>query len=159
AARARDRPPSPSGAGDGRPLARARAGCGGEQSQSGGACRAAGARVECDRSAGRGAPPRRRGRRRRLRGGRSERTPRAHARGVPDAVAAALDDRALSEQEPLDAVAEFLAARRLLLVLDNCEHLLSAAAALADVLLRSAPQLTIVATSREPLRVPGEVVF
>jgi predicted ATPase len=78
---------------------------------------------------------------------------------VPDAVAAALDVRALSEQEPLDAVSEFLAARRLLLVLDNCEHLLSAAAALADVLLRSAPQLTIVATSREPLRVPGEVVF
>jgi predicted ATPase len=78
---------------------------------------------------------------------------------VPDAVAAALDVRALSEQEPLDAVAEFVAARRLLLVLDNCEHVLSAAAALADVLLRSAPQLTIVATSREPLRVPGEVVF
>jgi predicted ATPase len=78
---------------------------------------------------------------------------------VPDAVAAALDVRALSEQEPLDAVAEFVAARSLLLVLDNCEHLLSAAAALADVLLRSAPRLTIVATSREPLRVPGEVVF
>jgi predicted ATPase len=52
-----------------------------------------------------------------------------------------------------------VAPRRLLLVLDNCEHLLAAAAAFADVLLRSSPQLTIVATSREPLRVPGEVVF
>jgi predicted ATPase len=83
----------------------------------------------------------------------------ADERLVPDAVAAALDVRALSAQEPLDAVVDFLATRSLLLVLDNCEHLLGAAAALADVLLRSAPQLTIVATSREALRVPGEVVF
>ena len=54
---------------------------------------------------------------------------------------------------------DFLAARELLLVLDNCEHLLAATAALTDALLRAAPQLTILATSREPLRVPGEVVF
>ena len=44
-------------------------------------------------------------------------------------------------------------------MLDNCEHLLSATAGFADTLLRSAPQLTILATSREPLRAPGEVVF
>jgi predicted ATPase len=56
-------------------------------------------------------------------------------------------------------VAEFLAPRSLLLVMDNCEHLLAAAASLADTLLRSAPQLTILTTSREPLRVAGEVVF
>jgi predicted ATPase len=49
--------------------------------------------------------------------------------------------------------------RSLLLVMDNCEHLLAATAALAGTLLRSAPALTILATSREPLRVPGEVVF
>jgi len=83
----------------------------------------------------------------------------ADERLVPDAVAAALDIRALPAQEPLDAVVDFVASRRLLLVLDNCEHLLGAAAALVDVLLRSAPQVTIVATSREALRVPGEVVF
>jgi predicted ATPase len=78
---------------------------------------------------------------------------------VPDAVAAALDVRALSGQRLVDAVVEFLAPRSLLLVVDNCEHLLAATAGLADALLRSAPALTILATSREPLRVPGEVVF
>jgi predicted ATPase len=78
---------------------------------------------------------------------------------VPDAVAAALDVRPLPEQEPVDAVVDFLARRTLLLVLDNCEHLLSATAGLVDALLRSAPQLTILATSREPLRAPGEVIF
>jgi predicted ATPase len=81
------------------------------------------------------------------------------ARLVPNAVAAALDVRALPGQDPLDAVVGFLASRPLLLVVDNCEHLLEATASLADTLLRAAPQLTIVATSREPLRVPGEVVF
>ncbi len=83
----------------------------------------------------------------------------ADPRRVADAVAAALDVRALSEQEPVDAVVDYLASRSLLLVVDNCEHLLAATAALADVLLRSAPELTILATSREPLRVQGEVVF
>ena len=78
---------------------------------------------------------------------------------VPDAVAAGLDVRALSGITLADAVVDFLAPRSLLLVLDNCEHLLAATASFADTLLRSAPQLTILATSREPLRVPGEVVF
>jgi predicted ATPase len=78
---------------------------------------------------------------------------------VADAVAAALDVRALPGLPLVDAVADFLASRTLLLVLDNCEHVLGASAALADVLLRGAPELTIVATSRESLRVPGEVVF
>ena len=59
----------------------------------------------------------------------------------------------------MDAIAADLAPRELLLVLDNCEHVIGASAALADALLRSAPRLTILATSREPLRVPGEVVF
>ena len=78
---------------------------------------------------------------------------------VPDAVAAVLDVRALSGQQLVDAVVEYITPRSLLLVVDNCEHLLPAMAGLADTLLRSAPQLTILATSREPLRVPGEVVF
>ncbi len=78
---------------------------------------------------------------------------------VPDAVAAALDVRALPGQELVAALVESLAPRSLLLVLDNCEHLLAATAGLADTLLRLAPQLTILATSREPLHVPGEVVF
>jgi predicted ATPase len=78
---------------------------------------------------------------------------------VPDAVATALDVRALSGQTLVDAVVEYVTPRSLLLVIDNCEHLLAATARLTDTLLRSAPQLTILATSREPLRVPGEVVF
>src|SRR4051794_687474 len=78
---------------------------------------------------------------------------------VPEAVAAALDVRPLAGHDPLAAVTEFLASRSLLLIVDNCEHLLAASASLADTLLRSAPRLTILATSREPLRVPGESVF
>jgi predicted ATPase len=81
------------------------------------------------------------------------------ARVVGDTVAAALDVRALTGQALVDAVVDFLEPRTLLLVLDNCEHVLGATAGLADALLRSASQLTILATSREPLRVPGEVVF
>jgi predicted ATPase len=88
-----------------------------------------------------------------------ELAPVSDGRLVPDAVAAALDVRALSGQKLVDAVTDFLASRSLLLVLDNCEHLLAATAQLAGALLRAAPRLTILATSREPLRVPGEVVF
>ena len=78
---------------------------------------------------------------------------------VPDAVAAALGIHALSGQPVVEAVIESLAPQVKLLVIDNCEHLLAASVRFADTLLRSAPTLTIVATSREPLRVPGEVVF
>jgi predicted ATPase len=81
------------------------------------------------------------------------------AKLVAGAVAAALDVHALSGQNHVDAVAEFLGPRSFLLVVDNCEHLLAPTAELADTLLRSASRLTILATSREPLRVPGEVVF
>jgi predicted ATPase len=78
---------------------------------------------------------------------------------VPAAVAEALDLRALPGGAVVDAIAAELAPREVLLVLDNCEHVIGASAALADALLRSAPRLMILATSREPLRVPGEVVF
>ena len=78
---------------------------------------------------------------------------------VPAAVAAALDIRALPDQELVDALVDFLAPRTFLLVVDNCEHVLGTSATLVDRLLRAAPGLTLVATSREPLRVAGEVVF
>jgi predicted ATPase len=78
---------------------------------------------------------------------------------IQEAVAAALDVRALPGRDLDAAVAEFLAGRSLLLVLDNCEHVLVAAAAVVDLLLRSASSVSIVATSREPLRVQGETVF
>ncbi|MET7622479.1 BTAD domain-containing putative transcriptional regulator [Streptomyces sp. NPDC005408] len=60
--------------------------------------------------------------------------------------------------DPTDRLVEHLAARALLLVLDNCEHLIGSAAELAETLLVRCPQLRILATSREPLGVPGELV-
>ena len=83
----------------------------------------------------------------------------ADRRFVPDAVAAALDVRALAGESLVDALADFLRSRTLLLVLDNCEHVLGSVAGLATTLLREAPRLRAVATSREPLRIAGEVVF
>ncbi len=55
-----------------------------------------------------------------------------------------------------EAVEAYLASRELLVVLDNCEHLVEASAELVGWLLDAAPDLRVVATSREPLRVPGE---
>jgi predicted ATPase len=77
---------------------------------------------------------------------------------VPVAVAAALDIRALPGQNLSEAIRDFLARRSLLLVLDNCEHVIGASADLVDAILRTAGEVTILATSREPLRVSGETV-
>jgi predicted ATPase len=78
---------------------------------------------------------------------------------VPGAVAEVLDLQALRGGTVVDALLAELEPLELLLVLDNCEHVIGAAAALVDELLRGAPRLTVLATSREPLRVPGEVIF
>ena len=59
----------------------------------------------------------------------------------------------------LEALIDSLSSRHVLLVLDNCEHLLDQVAALSAALLRSCPDLQILATSREPLRVVGEAVL
>lgn len=64
----------------------------------------------------------------------------------------------LQRSSPVTALCEFLADRQLLLVLDNCEHLLEATAALAAQLLRAAPAVRILATSRQPLGIPGESI-
>ena len=60
--------------------------------------------------------------------------------------------------EPLVRLAEHCARRHMLLLLDNCEHVIEAAAALVEELLAHCPGLTVLATSREPLGVPGEVI-
>ncbi|MFJ8567083.1 AfsR/SARP family transcriptional regulator [Streptomyces sp. NPDC093514] len=73
--------------------------------------------------------------------------------------AAAEELRAFTERagdDPLDRLAEHCARRRLLLLLDNCEHVVAAAATLAERLLTHCPGVRILATSREPLGVPGE---
>ena len=78
---------------------------------------------------------------------------------VPQQVLSALG---LSEQPgrtAIDTVVDHLCSAPTLLVLDNCEHLLGAAAGLAQRLLQSCPDLRILATTREPLRVPGETTW
>ena len=78
---------------------------------------------------------------------------------VAQAVTGVLGLHARSGFSPEAALAEYLADRRLLLLLDNCEHLVDAVAKLADQLLRAAPGLRVLATSRESLNIAGETVL
>jgi len=78
---------------------------------------------------------------------------------MAQAVLAALRARPRPGMSMASSIAEFLRAKNLLLVLDNCEHLLSAAAALAVGILRGCPGVHILATSRQALSVDGEQVF
>ncbi|TQF74973.1 LuxR family transcriptional regulator [Rhodococcus spelaei] len=78
---------------------------------------------------------------------------------VPDIVAATLGLRDQVAHSPLQTLLDFLDDRQILLVLDNCEHLVDAVAKLAETLLRACPQLRILATSREPLTIGGEAAF
>ncbi len=64
-----------------------------------------------------------------------------------------------SSNAVVDALCEHLAPRDVLLVLDNCEHLPGAAARLSHEILARCPRTTILATSRQPLGVPGEIVY
>jgi predicted ATPase/DNA-binding CsgD family transcriptional regulator len=78
---------------------------------------------------------------------------------VSDALLAALDLRDQAATKPLPILVAHLQDKRLLLVVDNCEHLLEAAARVVTELLRAAPNLRVIATSREPLQVAGEQVI
>jgi predicted ATPase/DNA-binding SARP family transcriptional activator len=78
---------------------------------------------------------------------------------VPQAIASAIELREQSTRPLLDMLIGCLKRREVLLVLDNCEHLVDVCARLANVLLRECPQLSILATSREALNVAGEVAF
>jgi non-specific serine/threonine protein kinase len=75
---------------------------------------------------------------------------------VARAVAAALGVREEPGYPLTDTLVAHLASRECLLVLDNCEHLVLAAAALAEMLLRECPGLSILTTSRETLGITGE---
>ncbi|MER5311889.1 BTAD domain-containing putative transcriptional regulator [Streptomyces sp. NPDC002773] len=99
----------------------------------------------------------------------AELAPVTDPEAVPDAVLAAVGARetvlrgAGAEElragtDPIDRLVEHCAGRRMLLLLDNCEHLVAAAAELAETLLARCPGLRVLATSREPLGVPGEMV-
>lgn len=78
---------------------------------------------------------------------------------VPSAVAQALGVRDTPGRSLLDALTGHLRRRECLLVVDNCEHLLDPAAATIDALLAAAPGLSVVATSREALGLPGEQAY
>ena len=78
---------------------------------------------------------------------------------VPGAIALALDVHEVRDPQFFDAVADHLAGQSLLMVLDNCEHVLAAAAAAAERLLSRCGGLRILATSREPLGVAGEIAW
>ncbi|HXZ72799.1 MAG TPA: hypothetical protein VEH31_18265, partial [Streptosporangiaceae bacterium] len=78
--------------------------------------------------------------------------------GVDDAVAAVFSVTARAGQSTVETLVEFLRSKQLLLVLDNCEHLLERAAALARALAQSSERLVILATSREALGIEGERV-
>jgi predicted ATPase/DNA-binding SARP family transcriptional activator len=78
---------------------------------------------------------------------------------VPSLVMQALGVRQSGEVAPVEALVWRLRSAELLLVLDNCEHLLGACAELAVTLLGRCPGLRVLATSREPLGVPGEAVY
>jgi predicted ATPase/DNA-binding SARP family transcriptional activator len=87
---------------------------------------------------------------------------------VPQAILTALGLRSqvllqlhpgVPEPSPLTRLKEGLAGKELLLILDNCEHLIGTAAQIVDELLRAAPGLRLLATSREPLGIPGEQLW
>ncbi|MFG2003326.1 BTAD domain-containing putative transcriptional regulator [Spirillospora sp. NPDC048911] len=77
------------------------------------------------------------------------------ALGVPDVVRPTESRTAV---RPDDRLADFLAGKRMILVLDNCEHLIDAVAALVDRTLGDAPGVRVLATSREPLGITGEAL-
>ncbi len=85
--------------------------------------------------------------------------PVTHPAVVPVAVARALGLPDQPGQSTMDTVVRFVGDRQVLIVLDNCEHVLDAAASLTVELLGSCPAVRLLTTSREPINVPGEVTF
>jgi predicted ATPase/DNA-binding SARP family transcriptional activator len=87
----------------------------------------------------------------------------ANADEVAPAAAAALEASAFAGPQPAGSsttqlIVRHLAGQSLIVVLDNCEHVIGEAAMLADILLGAVPGLRLIATSREPLGIPGEVL-
>ncbi|HSI15085.1 MAG TPA: adenylate/guanylate cyclase domain-containing protein [Chthoniobacter sp.] len=78
---------------------------------------------------------------------------------VVETVAASLDLRQEPERSLVTTLTSFLRNKQMLLIFDNCEHVVAACARLAETLLRSCPQLRILASSREPLGIAGETAW
>ncbi|HTZ37598.1 MAG TPA: winged helix-turn-helix domain-containing protein [Stellaceae bacterium] len=78
---------------------------------------------------------------------------------VPSAVSSVLGLRPGGDKITAEAVARAIGERRVILVLDNCEHVIDAAAALVEAVMRLCPAATVLSTSREVLRIDGEHVY
>jgi predicted ATPase/DNA-binding XRE family transcriptional regulator len=78
---------------------------------------------------------------------------------VLQAIASALEVREVPAHALAETLASYLHSRRMLLLLDNCEHLIEACAQAADQLLQTCPDLRLLATSREPLGIQGEAQY
>ena len=78
---------------------------------------------------------------------------------VPQAIASVLGVREAPGTDLIEGLVDHLEPRNVLLVLDNCEHLIEACASLAETLLRRCPGLSVLTTSREALGIPGETLF
>ena len=85
--------------------------------------------------------------------------PLTDAQLVPQALASVLGVKEEAGRTVIEALLKFVRERQLLVILDNCEHLIEACAELAKQLLQAGPRLTILASSREVLRVTGESVY
>ena len=78
---------------------------------------------------------------------------------MPQSVASTLGIREQPGRSPTEALSDYLGSRKVLLLLDNCEHLVEACAELAEALLHSCPELRVLTTSREALSITGEVAW
>jgi len=78
---------------------------------------------------------------------------------VPSAVATAIGLRVGGDSITAEAIGRAIGRNKLLLVLDNCEHVIDAASTLAEAIIRTCPRVSVLATSRELLRIAGEHVF
>ncbi len=78
---------------------------------------------------------------------------------VTQTIASTLGIREQPGRTILDALMDYVRAKTILLILDNCEHLIEACAQITDSLLRAAPRLKILATSRESLGITGETAY
>jgi predicted ATPase/class 3 adenylate cyclase len=89
----------------------------------------------------------------------AELAPLTDASFIPQTIAAIFGLRELPNMPIINIITDYLRAKQLLLILDNCEHLTEACAKLSDHLLHSCPQLKIIASSREVLGIAGETAY
>lgn len=88
-----------------------------------------------------------------------ELAPLTDASLIPQTIAAIFGLRELPNMPIINIVTDYLRAKQLLLILDNCEHLVEACAKLSNHLLHSCPQVKVIATSREALGITGETTY